>query len=363
LYVSQGTLFAQPFDAAGPTVSGEPFVVAQGLADHDGRLHPALSVSETGLLVYRRGSAAQRRLVWRERSGREVGAVGEVTTDRPNAIDLSPDGGRVAANRQGAAWADVWITDVARGVASRFTFRPGWSTHSAPVWSADGKHIAFAASPNDVRSIDLFVKPVDGAADERPLLVSPTVDFPLDWSRDGRFLLYATYDSKTRSDIWVMPMTGEQKASPVLQTAFDETQAQFAPNGAWLAYASNQSGRDEIYLRTFPAAAGQYQVSAGGGTQPRWAPDGNELFYVAPDGKLMSVAIRTTADRSGPLSDAPVALFPTRLAAGGDILTGGPSQRALYAVARDGRFLMIESAGEETPPIAVVQHWEAALKK
>ena len=129
----------------------------------------------------------------------------------------------------------------------------------------------------------MFEKPASGTADEQPLLVTSRGKSPLDWSRDGRFLLYSTQDPKTRSDLWALPLTSERKPFAVLQSSFDEIEGQFSPEGRWLAYASNESGRYEIYVLTFPEAGGKWQVTTAGGVQPRWRPDGQELFYVAPD--------------------------------------------------------------------------------
>jgi dipeptidyl aminopeptidase/acylaminoacyl peptidase len=234
----------------------------------------------------------------------------------------------------------------------------------------------------------LFEKPASGSADEQPLLVTSHGKAPLDWSRDGRFLLFSTQDPKTESDLWALPMMGERKppsfgpsltvpdsGAPrrslgaggpfaVLQSSFDEIGGQFSPDGRWLAYASNESGRYEIYIQTFPEAGGKWQVSAAGGVQPRWQRDGQELFYVASDARLMAVPIRLAPDTRALEAGAPVALFSTRLATGVNIATAGFQARAQYAVAPDGRFLMNIAADEAvTSPITIVQNWTAGLKK
>jgi hypothetical protein len=206
-----------------------------------------------------------------------------------------------------------------------------------------------------------------GATDEQPLLVSPQDKIPLDWSGDGRILLYGTQDPKTNnaSDLWALPMMGDRKPFPVVQTSFDEIEGQFSPDARWLAYASNESGRYEIYIRPFPEPGGKWQVSTAGGTQPRWRRDGRELFYVAPDARLMAVPIRPAQNARTSDVGAPVTLFPTRLASGApNIAAAGPLARAQYAVAADGRFLMIVAGDEAvTSPITIVQNWDAGLKK
>jgi Tol biopolymer transport system component len=255
---------------------------------------------------------------------------------------------------------DIWLMDVGRGVPSRFTFDA--APDIMPVWSPDGSQVVFASIRKGV--LDLFEKAASGATDEQPLLVTPQDKAPLDWSSDGRFLLYATQDLKTASDLWVLPMTGERKPFPVVQTNFEDMQGQFSPDGRWLAYASNESGRYEIYIRPFPEPSGKWQVSTTGGTQPRWRRDGHELFYLAPDNRLMAAPMRLASDARALDAGAPVALFPTRLARGANILAAGSSSRAEYAVAPDGRFLMnVTEDAAVASPITIVQNWTAGLKK
>jgi Tol biopolymer transport system component len=268
----------------------------------------------------------------------------------------------------------VWLIEVGRGVPSRFTFDV--ATDGGALWSPDGSQVVFRSSRNGV--YDVFEKPASGAAEEHPLLVTAQSKGPLDWSRDGRFLLYSAQDPTTASDLWALPMMGERpspgsgrpesaegrKPFAVLQSRFDEIEGQFSPDGRWLAYASNESGRYEIYIQTFPEAGGKSQVSVAGGMQPRWRRDGRELYYVAPDARLMVVPIRPAPDTHTLEAGAPVALFPTRLAAGGNIGASGFPARAQYAVAPDGRFLMNVVADDAvTSPITIVQNWTAGLKK
>lgn len=211
----------------------------------------------------------------------------------------------------------------------------------------------------------------------------------LDWSRDGRFILYqVSAGPKTGWDLWALPLTGDRKLPPsgagltipnpgeprrslgvggpfpVVQTSFDEFGGQFSPDGRWLAYASNESGRFEIYVRPFPEPGGKWQVSTAGGTQLRWRRDGKELFYVAPDNRLMAVLLGLAADARAVDVGAPVALFPTRLASGASIGSVGSIATAQYDIAPDGRFLMNVAVDETTaPPITIVQNWTAGLKK
>jgi Tol biopolymer transport system component len=248
--------------------------------------------------------------------------------------------------------------NVGRGVATRFTFDE--NVEANPVWAPDGSRLVFRSGRNG--AYDLFERPTSGAADEQPLLVTPQNKIPLDWSRDGRVLLYASLDDKTGSDIWALPMIGERTPFPVVQTAFEEIQGQFSPDGRWLAFVSNESGQFEVYVRPFPDAGGKWQVSTGGGTQPRWGRNGQEILYVAPDARLMAAPIRVV--QGGIDAGTPVALFPTRLATGSSIFAAGYNSSAQYAVAPDGRFLMNVNADDAvTLPITIVLNWRAGLPK
>jgi Tol biopolymer transport system component len=358
LHVSQNVLVAQAFDASRGTLAHEPFPVAQAVGTEND--HNAFSVSANGVLAHRASAVSRRQLAWFDRTGKMLGAIGSPDEYPLTSPDLAPDGRRVAVGRAMPGNPDVWLIEVGRGVASRFTFDA--AIDAAPLWSPDGSQIVFRTVRKDV--YDLFEKPVSGTADEQPLLVTSQAKTPLDWSRDGRFLLYSTQDPKTGTDLWALPMTGERKPFAVLQGRFDEIEGQFSPDGRWLAYASNESGRDEIYVRTFPEAGGTWQVSVAGGLHPRWRHDGRELFYVAPDTRLMAVPIRVTPETRALDAGVPVALFPTRLATGAFIVTSGYQARAQYAVAADGRFLMNVSADEGvTSPITIVQNWTLGLKK
>ena len=360
LHVSQNVLVAQAFDAARATLTGESMPVTQAIGNDGGFNHSAFSVSRQGILAHRAGAVSRRQLAWIDRTGKMLGAVGGPDENALSFPDLAPDDQRVAVTRIIPSNPDVWIIDVARGVRSRFTFDA--AIDSAPLWSPDGSRIVFRSFRKGV--YDLFEKPVSGTADEKPLLVTSQAKQALDWSRDGRFLLYSTQNPKTGTDLWALPMMGERKPFDVLQNSADEIEGQFSPDGRWLAYASNESGRDEVYVRTFPEAGGKWQVSVAGGLQPRWRRDGHELFYVAPDNRLMAVPIRVATDAHALDAGAPVALFPTRLATGAFIVTNGFQARAQYAVAADGRFLMNVSADDAvTSPITIVQNWTVGLKK
>lgn len=368
LYVSNDVLVAQRFDASVGAVTGDPSVLAQGAAGIvEGMWRGGFSASNAGVLANRTDAASRRQLAWTDRSGKvlrtitpELEGTGALGTMSHPA--MAPDGRRVAVFLSAQGNPDVWVLNVESGVMSRFTSHP--AADSTPLWKPDGTTIVFRSSRNG--PFDLFEKPADSAADERPLLATAQDKAPMDWSRDGRYLLFTVADPKTSSDLWALPVTGPQearKAFPVAQTGFDEIQGQFSPDGRWVAYASNESGRYDVFVKPFPEAAGRFPVSIAGGMYPRWSRDGRDLFYVAPDNQLMAVPIRTAQDGRTVTAGAPVALFPTRLAVGGNIPPVGFNSSAQYLVTPPGQFLMNVTADDAvTSPIAILLNWTAALK-
>jgi Tol biopolymer transport system component len=311
------------------------------------------------VLAYRAGAAARRQLVWVDRTGKRLGTLGEVDENVLSGAELAPDGSHVAAYRSIQGNTDVWLIDVRRGVRSRFTFDA--ATDRLPIWSPDGSRIAFETSR---QGADIFEKQVNGAVNERPLVVSPQPKTPLDWSPDGRVLLYASFDSKTQADIWAVSLAGDAKPVPVVQTMFDDVQGQFSHDGQWVVYVSNESGRYEVYVQPFPGGGGKWQVSTAGGVYPRWRRDGREIYYVDPDNRLVAVPIQAAANARTVDVGVPAPLFSTRLAVGANIFTTGINSRTQYAVAADGRFLMnVQADDTAASPITIVQNWTAALKK
>ena len=351
LFVRERTLMAQPFDPGKLQTAGESFPVAEQVGVDFFRAR--FSVSSSGLLVYESIGAGNRQLLWFDRGGKPLGAVGP-----PGAyveLDLSPDDRRVAANRNDPQTgnADIWLFEPARGASSRFTFHPAIDT--GPVWSPDGSRIVFRSSRDG--PWNLYQKLASGAGEEELLLKTSGNKRPTGWSRDGRFLLYSELDPNTGWDLWVLPMEGERKPIPVLRTEFDEQWGRFSPDGKWIAYQSNESGKGEIYVRAFspaqPAGGGRWEVSTGGGELPRWRGDGKELFYLAPDRKLMAVEVKAgTSFETG----IPRALFQTRTMVG---------SFTRYAVTADGRRFLINSEMEEviSAPATVVVNWTAGVKK
>jgi dipeptidyl aminopeptidase/acylaminoacyl peptidase len=356
LWVQQGMLVAQRFDPVRAMVSGEPIPVAPDVGEWT-TARGAFAVSASGVLAHRASRGERRQLTWVDREGIVRGTIGAPDLTGLASPELAPNGRRVAVHRTVQGNADVWLFDTSSDQRSPLTFDA--SADHMPVWSPDGSRVVFKSWR--LGKQDLFLKAASGGGDEESLLVTPEAKSPLAWSSDGQFLLYVTQYPKTGWDLWALPMDGERKPFPVVQTPFDETSGQLSPNGRWVAYQSNRSKQFEIYVERFPSRGGMWQVSTAGGSQPRWRPDGKELFYVAADAHLMAVPIAVGVDPQTLERSVPVPLFRTRLASGTNI---GPSSTPQYAVASDGRFLMNVAVEEATPPpITVVLNWETALKK
>ena len=353
LFVRQGTLFAQTFDLVRLEPMGNPFAVTEQLV-MDGRLAPALSASAAGPIVYRTGSlGVPRQFVWFDRSGNAVEKIGEPDGTDPYGASLSPDGRYVAVTRTVNSSVDVWLLDTKRSTLSRFTSNPGPDNY--PQWSPDGRRIVFASINTGVNAVrDIYEKPVAGAEEPQRILTTPQYKEPVSWSRDGRFLLYRSLDPSAHYDLWALAMD-ERKAHPVVRTGFDERDGEFSPDGKWIAYQSNDSGRFEIYLQPFLREGPRTRVSTNGGAQVRWREDGQELFYVAPDDRLMAVPVRAVPNSGDVDVGTPVVLFQTRI--GGAFQGTKPQQ---YIVAANGqRFLMNTVVGEtDTSPITVILNWK-----
>jgi Tol biopolymer transport system component len=261
---------------------------------------------------------------------------------------LSPDGRLVAVGT--LTPTEIWVYDIPRGALSRLTFEGG----QQPLWSPDGKRIAFR-SPRAGKPPNLFWKPADGSGAEERLTTSEHAQFTESWSPDGQFIAFMDIAPTTGLDIWILPLEGDREPRPFLQTPFQESMARFSPDGRWLAYASDESGRTEIYVRPFPGPGGKWQISTEGGTEPFWARSG-ELFY-RNGNQLMAVETRTQPSSPAIFSaGTPRLLFEGLYVASSD-----------YDVTADGqRFLMIKPVAQEgaaATQIHVVLNWFEELKR
>jgi eukaryotic-like serine/threonine-protein kinase len=324
LFFRDEALMAQPFDLEAFRLRGDAFPVAERVSWEGGR-YVGASASQDGTLVYANGDSFTEQLTWFDRGGRALGTLGEAAPYL--SVALSPDAHRVAVGLASGSPAnrDIWIIDVARGVPSRLTFDPG--SDLSPVWSPDGTRIAFLG--NRSGKVALRQQVIDRtAADE--VLVEGSSSFPMgpgprDWSANGRFIAYVS-DSTGQSDIWILPLFGDRKPFPMVQTPFAETSPVFSPDVRWIAYTTNEGGQNNVAVQPFPGTGGKYQVSTSGGGQPVWRADGKELFYLGADGTMMAVPIDATGQFN---AGVPQALFPTRARA------GVVNQK--FAVTKDGK--------------------------
>ena len=347
-------LLAQPFDTGTATLSGTPVPVANGVGAFATATSGLWSVARNGALVYRSGGAGLPRPTWLDLTGRAGGTFGEASGYLTPA--LSPDGGRLAFARMGAQNnVDIWVTDIAGGGNTRLTFDPGADT--SPVWSPDGKRIIFGANRGG-RS-DLYEKNADGSGDERLLLKSDQDKAPSHWSRDGRFLLFTSFDPTTREDIWVLPLESDKKPFVFLSTEAQEQAAQFSPDQRWIAYAAITSGNVETFVRLFSpdsrsaasAAGAQWVISTGiGGLHPRWSADGERLFYLSLNGDLMAADVQGgTAFQNG----APQRLF------------GNVPLNPWSLHPKGDRVLVMRAAADTgpVPPFTMVLNWMGKLEQ
>ncbi len=349
LFQRDEALLAQPFDADKRKLSGEPFPVAERVGREPQFGITNVSVSDNGVLVLDPHVNRQRKqLLWLDRAGKQIGSLDEWRANtRPW---LAPDEKRFVAERSDANGTfDLWLADVSGANTRRFTFDPGNDTF--PVWSPDGKRIVWASTREG--NVRLYQKAASGDGQEEPLFNINGV--PTDWSRDGRFIIYSQNNPKTKSDIWVLPLDGAQQPFPFLQTEAAEGGAQLSPDGRWLAYASDESGKFEVYVQRFPDHSGRRQISTNGGGGPHWRRDGKELFYYAADGKLMAVPVGSGESFE---PGAAVALFEFRSGSSGPATTP-------YTVTGDGQRFLVNAIVDAEPraPLTVVVNWAAGAKK
>ncbi|MGB5341988.1 MAG: hypothetical protein WBP67_07830, partial [Thermoanaerobaculia bacterium] len=348
LYVREATLVAQPFDAKAGELTGEPVPLAEDLSiDSVGLAH--FSASRNGILAMRGGEAGGGQLAWVDMEGESrelIGDPGDISV-----TSLSPDGRWLAmvVTSSSSEATDIWVRDLSRGVTSRLTFNEGADQN--PKWTPDGKRILYSEGRDE--GFDLAITAVGGSGQVEYLLERERDQHPSSISADGRYLLYYDRGEETNWDIWVLPLEGDEEPYPFLMTPFAEVRARFSPDGRWVAYQTNESGRAEIYVQEFPGPGGKWQISTAGGTEPQWSPDGEELYYISPEMNMMRVSVET-----GESFDAgiPEDVFPLRLRQ--------ITNNNRYLVSPDGeRFLLLSSLQEDsTPPTTVVLNWDAAIE-
>lgn len=352
LFLRDGILLAQPFDAARLRLKGDPSRIrgAESIGFNPATPRGMFSASQNGVLAY--STTSRRELVWFDRSGKPIGSIAQSAFDTSPA--LSRDGQRLAVSRYDPTTStrSLWIRDLQRdGVASPLTAHPSWET--CAVWSPDDADIVFARGRPD--NGDLYLK--RRTTEERP--IGQMRGCPLDWSRDGRYLLFGAQGTGfPGSGLWFVSLTGNGAPTPLAGTERSATRpsASISPDGRWIAYASDVSGRSEVYVRAFPAGtSGDRQVSLHGGIEPQWRADGRELFFIGADRKLMAVSVST----SGPFqAGTPTALFATQLEPSGRFGIVGRTQ---YLVSADGQKFLLDQPRSGGIPLTVLINWLASL--
>jgi eukaryotic-like serine/threonine-protein kinase len=348
LFIREGQLLAHDFDPDRLELRGDPYVVAEQMT-----AAMPLSASAAGPIAYRAvsGDSGQRQLLWVDRSGRETDKVVYPDT-AAQGPSLSRDGRRLAVYRFANGNMDIWSYETSRRVWDRLTFAPGDDIY--PLWSRDGSSIV-SGSARSTNVVDLY-RTLLSAPQRREELLHATSQpkFPMDWSMDGRLLLYDSLDPKRGFDIWALPLEENGKPFEVIQTDFNESLVQFSPDEKWIAYQSDRTGRYEIYLRPFPGPGSDSLVSTAGGTQVRWSPSGKELFYIAPDDWLIAIPISFPSDGKTAEFGTPVRLFATSVGS-----TAVNVYRQQYVVTHDGRsFVMHSVVGDASAaPITVILNW------
>ena len=348
LFARDGALWAQRLDLATLRPTGEPALVSTQVAV-SGDVFGSVALPETapGVIVYRT-SAGSRQFRWFDRTGRRLGAMGDPDEGQPAGPQLSSDGRTVLFRRTLNGNTDLWSVEAPRNALRKLTSDAGRDYEA--LWSPHGDRIVFTSDRTGVLNLYETSVSSGSAQTESLLLETPEHKNPSDWSADGRFILYSVQSPTTGNDLWALPLFGDRRPTPVAHSGASELRGRFSPDGRWVAYDSNESGRSEVYVQSFPDLARPMQISTGGGSSPVWRGDGRELFFRSLDDQLMSVPIASNGRHfeAGP----PSPLFP---------LPPGPHREATtmwYAASRDGQRFLVNTFVEGASPITVLLNWK-----
>lgn len=339
-YVRDNFLMAIPFSSSSLELTGDPFAVGEMVAYLPNFFKGAFAVSENGMVAFNHGFALDSTMTWMDREGKALGTLGEVA--QHDMIRLSPDGKKLATTiiDPSTGTGDLWVYDVARQVKSRLTFSE--MNDQEPIWSPDSKQIVYQSAGSGVG--DLFIRPANGSEDAELLYATEQIEVPQDWSNDGKYILFDHGSGKF--DVWVLPLEEGQEPFPLVEGPFDEGYARFSPDGKWVAYISNESGKYEMYATRFPSGEGKWQLSVGGADWViGWKGDGSEISYMDLQGKVARVGLSLGTDL---VADIPEVLFPTRTA------------RTYAATSEGDRFIIgVPEAPVSTYPITLIVNWQA----
>ena len=348
LFTRAGQLMAQPFDPAAGKLSGEPQSLASGVVDDVSTWHMDASASNNGLLVLGSGGTADWQLVWMDRTGKQIGTVADKLSNL-QAARLSPQGDRVALQMDNGV-ADIWILDLVRGIRTRLTFGP--VSNTLPVWSPDGKWIAYNSSRNGHAQI--YRKPADGSGAEELLMNDEEVVIPTDWSPDGKYLMYLRGAFGNNSEIWALPLAGDRKGWRVVPRAANSFsgQGRLSPDGRWLAYASTESGTPQVYVVAFGSGQGKWQVSTNEGSQPKWSRDGKELYFANDISRIVSAV--SVKESNGAL----------QFGAPQSLVTTPATQQFIYDVSPDDKRILLNVVSQQvSQSVTVITNFTAGLNK
>jgi serine/threonine protein kinase/Tol biopolymer transport system component len=351
LYIRQGTLMAQPFDLTKLDFAGEAVPIAEQIIFAPPYARGSFSVAQNGMLILQSGENQIQRAAIFDVTGNRTRLLSDLN---PAAVRFSPDGKRMAFSvmDQLSRNGDVWINELLRGTSSRVTFHP--SVDISPVWSPRGDSVVFQSNRSGI--YDLYIKSANGTGDDILLVQSNRNKAVSDWSLDGKYITYSSGgDPKTKTDLWILPMVGDRKPIPFLQTEFNEGNGTFSPDSRWIVYSSDETGKQEIYARLVDGSGGKFKISTSGGRRPFWRMDSRKIYFSSMDRKLQIAYVN--AGSSTIVVDSIKTLW--------DYESRNMTGNSITDVSSDGKFFaaVVTDSKLTTAPITLIVNWDEELKK